>query len=255
MNDKNTEKNSRPESNDNEKNSGNDLKRNIKIKKITGYSAYIYLALAICILTALTIGIFSMSYDSKIPSISIPEVSLPQNQTQSQLNNNTSSSPGNSEAPVGGNESNVPDTIDTRPMYVNPIENGQIAKDFSIDALVFSATLKDYRVHTGVDIAAPKGTAVRAYADGTIAEIKKDPFYGNTIIIEHSSGLQTIYMNLAADIPQNVSVGAAVKAGDVIGAVGDTAIIESADEPHLHFEVKLGSEFIDPKEELAHAEN
>lgn len=251
MNDKNTEKNSQPEQNENEKKSGNDNKKNIKIKKITSYSAYIYLALAICILTALTIGIFTMSYDNKVPSISIPEVSLPKTQSQSPISN-TSSAPSQSEAPVGGNESNVPDTIENRPMYVNPIENGEIKKDFSIDALVFSETMKDYRVHTGVDIAASKGTPVHAYADGTIAEIKNDPFYGTTIVIEHSSGMQTVYKNLDTEIPQAVKVGNAVKAGDIIGAVGETAIIESADEPHLHFEVRLGSEYVDPKEELAH---
>ena len=186
-----------------------------------------------------------MSYDNKVPDISIPEVSLPQPQT-------TTSQPDKSEAPVGGEESNVPGTIE--PTFANPIENGAVVKDFSIDALVFSATMKDYRVHTGVDIAAAKGTAVHSYADGTIAEIKNDPFFGTTIVIEHSSGMQTVYKNLDTQIPATVKVGAAVKAGDIIGAVGDTAIVEAADEPHLHFEVRVGEDYVDPKEELAEVE-
>jgi murein DD-endopeptidase MepM/ murein hydrolase activator NlpD len=243
MNDKNTEKNNQPEKNEKEKKSGNEIKRKIRIKRITGYSAYIYLALAICILTALTIGIFTMSYDKQTPSISIPEVSIPQLSTPSQ--------PEKSEAPVGGEQSNVPGTIETRPTYANPIENGRIIKDFSIDTLVFSTTMKDYRVHTGVDIACEKGTAVHSFTDGTIAEIKNDPFYGTMIVIEHSSGLQTIYKNLNKEIPEAIKVGTAVKAGDIIGAVGDTAIVEVADEPHLHFEVRVGEDYVDPREELA----
>lgn len=243
MNDKNIEKNSQPETDEKEKKSGSNNKRKIKIKKITGYSAYIYLALAICILTALTIGIFTMSYDKKTPTISVPEVSLPQITTPS--------TPDKSEAPVDNDQSNVPDIIETKPTFAKPIENGEIVKDFSIDALVFSETMKDYRVHTGVDIAAELGTEVHSFADGTIAEIKNDPFYGTTIIIEHSSGLQTIYTNLDKQIPEGIKVGATVKAGDVIGAVGNTAIAESADAPHLHFEIKVGSEYVDPKEELA----
>jgi murein DD-endopeptidase MepM/ murein hydrolase activator NlpD len=243
MNDKNTEQNSKPE---NEKKSANQNKKKIRIKRLSGYSAYIYLALAICILTALTIGIFTMSYDKKTPEISIPEVSLPQVSTPK---------PDKSEAPVGGDESNVPDTIDTTPTFANPIENGKIVKDFSIDALVFSATMKDYRVHTGVDIAAEKGTAVHSYTDGIVAEIKNDPFEGTMIVIEHSSGMQTVYKNLDTQIPVVIKVGAAVKAGDIIGSVGNTSIIEAADEPHLHFEVRVGSDYVDPKEELDELED
>lgn len=247
MNDKNIEKNSQPEKDGKEKKNVTENKKKTRIKKLTGYSAYIYLALAICILTALTIGIFTMSYDKQTPSISIPEVTPPQI--------STSSAPEKSEAPVVREESNVPDTIDTRPAYVKPIQNASIIKDFSIDTLVFSVTMKDYRVHTGVDIAAEKGTAVRSYADGTIAEIKNDPFYGTMIVIEHSSGLQTIYKNLDQQLPETIKVGTAVRAGDIIGAVGDTAIVEAADAPHLHFEVRIGEDYIDPKEELNSAED
>jgi len=215
-----------------------------KIIKVSGYSAYIYLALAICIVTALTIGIYTMSFNleeiSEIPEISVPDISLPD-----------ISIPDISEAPAGGEESNVDVIIEEpEPIYVNPIESGEIIKDFTVKALVFSETMRDYRIHTGVDIAAELGSAVYCYTDGTIAEIKDDPFFGTTVIVQHSFGLTSYYMNLAPEIPEGVVAGAAVKAGDIIGAVGSTAKVEQCDPPHLHFELTVGDELIDPKPEL-----
>ena len=224
------------------KNNGYNGKKN-KMKKVNGYSSYIYLALAICIVTALTIGIYTMSFGlgeiSDIPQISIPDISVPE-----------ISIPDISEAPVGGEQSDVEGTINETPVYVCPIENGEVIKVFSVDAVVFSATMKDYRIHTGIDIAAELGSAVYAYTDGTIAEIKNDPFFGTTVVIQHGYELSTYYMNLAAELPEGIVVGAIVKAGDIIGAVGDTAIVESADRPHLHFEMRVGGELIDPLPEL-----
>lgn len=219
--------------------------KKLKIKKIGGYTAYIYLALAICIVTALTIGIFSLTYDyeeiDNPPRISIPDISVPD-----------ISITDISEAPVQGDESDVDDIIiEPEPVYKYPVENGNKIKDYTIDALVFSETMQDYRVHTGVDIAAEEGAAVLVYTDGTVAEIKSDPFFGTTIVIEHSHGLTSYYMNLATEIPEEIVVGKAVEAGDIIGAVGTTAIIESADEPHLHFELRVGGELINPSDEFA----
>lgn len=226
----------------NDKKNKSNFFKSTKLKKINGYSAYIYLALAICIVSALTIGIFTMSYDFSdisTPQVSIPEVSVPE-----------VSVPEISESPVVDNESNVDNVIDTKPKYYNPIANGSVAKAYSIDALVFSSTMQDYRVHTGIDISAEVGAAVLSYADGTIAEIKEDPFFGKTVVIEHGAGLTTYYKNLALDLPAGITAGAAVKAGDTIGMVGTTAIVEISDPSHLHFEMTIGGEQIDPKPEL-----
>ena len=56
----------------------------------------------------------------------------------------------------------------------------------------------------------------------------------------------TIYRNLSATLPEGIREGATVIAGQVIGAVGDTAMIESADEPHLHCEMTVKGESVDP---------
>ena len=76
--------------------------------------------------------------------------------------------------------------------------------------------------------------------------IHADPLMGQTIVLDHGDGLKSIYQNLSLEIPDGILAGVEVHAGDLIGAVGETAIIECAEEPHLHFEVMKNDSFIDP---------
>ena len=131
----------------------------------------------------------------------------------------------------------------TLPEFIMPTI-GNVAKKFSIDALVFSNTMEDYRTHNGIDICAAMGDAVMAAADGIVSEVYEHPMMGNTVVIAHDGDAETVYQNLADDIP--VSIGDTVKSGEIIGAVGDSAIIEIAEEPHLHFELAVGGEYQDP---------
>lgn len=125
---------------------------------------------------------------------------------------------------------------------------GNIIVEYAMDKLVFSSTLDEWTTHPGIDIACDRGTPVKAAADGIVREIKNDPRYGVTIIIEHADGLKTVYANLAAG--DMVQPNQKVKAGDVIGGVGNTALFESQTEPHLHFEVLKNDEPVDPVEYL-----
>ena len=68
---------------------------------------------------------------------------------------------------------------------------------------------------------------------------------GMTVEITHSDTHKSIYSNLDSD-SVTLSVGAKVNSGDVIGCVGDTAVIEIADEPHLHFELTVGGVHVNP---------
>lgn len=123
---------------------------------------------------------------------------------------------------------------------------GEIVKDYSGDELVYSATMQDWRTHNGIDFAAQIGDTVVAAADGTVEAITDNSMMGTTVILLHSGGLRTIYSNLDENVA--VSTGAEVAAGMAIGAVGDTAAAESAEEPHLHFEVSLNEENVNPDE-------
>ena len=139
------------------------------------------------------------------------------------------------------------DTKPEIPSYVAPCD-GHVQKDYSEDVLVFSQTMNDHRIHLGVDIAGKVGDPVKAFGGGTVERIYSDNFMGKTVVIDHGNGLKSYYMNLAADIPEGVTEGARVEAGSLIGAIGETAISECADSPHLHFEIRLNNKKMDPKE-------
>ncbi len=130
------------------------------------------------------------------------------------------------------------------PEFVMPVE-GKIILDYAMDRLLYSKTLDEWRTHTGIDIVAPRGDVVKSAGHGYIKEIKKDPCYGITITIDHENGYKTIYSNLASD--SMVSVNQKVKANDAISSIGNTAIFECMDPPHLHFEVYKNDKLIDPK--------
>jgi murein DD-endopeptidase MepM/ murein hydrolase activator NlpD len=95
--------------------------------------------------------------------------------------------------------------------------------------------------HTGVDIADPTGTAVRAVAPGIVTvAAKATTGYGWRIVVDHGNGYSSLYAHLSAF---NVAAGASVARGQVIGAVGQTGL---ATGPHLHFEVRVNGQPSDP---------
>ncbi len=122
--------------------------------------------------------------------------------------------------------------------------NGEVITPHTAETLIYSKTLGDWRTHDGVDIKAQIGTDVKAADDGVIESVYTDDFMGITIVIDHQNGLRSVYSNLSNS--GLVQSGQSVKRGDVISAVGDTAIYETAEVGHLHFEVTDGGETIDP---------
>ena len=132
-------------------------------------------------------------------------------------------------------------------LYVRPVD-GEIVKPWSDGELVFSETLGDYRVHNGIDIAASVGTKVRAMADGVIADIYDDDLLGRVVEIAHADGTVGRYCNLQQAGLSGITAGASVKMGDVIGGVGESALGESGEQPHLHLEVERQGQHIDPQQ-------
>ena len=98
----------------------------------------------------------------------------------------------------------------------------------------------DVRMHDGVDIGAPTGTPIAAFAGGTVTYAGPRGGYGNVVIVEHAGGLETRYAHQSAI---DVVVGQRVEAGQVVGRVGATG---TATGPHLHFEIRRDGSSIDP---------
>lgn len=94
--------------------------------------------------------------------------------------------------------------------------------------------------HTGLDIAVPEGTVIRAAYDGTVRKCGEDDRAGKYVIVTHTDTTETFYCHCSAIL---VEAGDAVSAGDAIAKVGQTGW---ATGPHLHFEVRENGERVDP---------
>ena len=127
------------------------------------------------------------------------------------------------------------------------------AKSFLRSALAFSRVssgfggrfhplLKNWRQHTGVDFAAPRGTPIWATADGTVEFAGVKGGYGNVIEIRHSGSVTTLYGHMSG-FAANVRRGSRVSQGQTIGYVGATGW---ATGPHLHYEFKIAGSHQDP---------
>jgi len=95
-------------------------------------------------------------------------------------------------------------------------------------------------LHTGVDIASPVGTPIRAAADGILFHAGQNAGYGNEVLIDHGYGFTTRYGHLSTLC---VVVGQEVRRGQIIGTVGMTG---KATGPHLHYEVLVGGTPVNP---------
>lgn len=136
------------------------------------------------------------------------------------------------------------------PNFISPV-SGHVMKDHSDSTPVYSVTMNDYRPHTGVDIYAPMSADVFAAAEGVVKDIWEDPMSGYCISITHSGGAVTVYKNLSPTIPDTVSAGDEVAVGQVIGTVGESSLLEIAEEPHLHFEIEINGVSVDPEDYIA----
>lgn len=101
---------------------------------------------------------------------------------------------------------------------------------------------KNWRAHTGVDLAAPQGTRVLAPAEGQVAFVGQKGGYGNAIELRHGGGITTLYGHLSRFAP-GLRVGARVRQGETIGFVGMTGF---ATGPHLHYEFRIAGAYQDP---------
>ncbi len=134
-------------------------------------------------------------------------------------------------------------------------DKGGIRGKFHVPAIGKLTSQFGYRIHPvskrrssfhkGIDIAAPRGTPVKAASGGIVQRSEYNRHgYGNLIVIEHEKGLSTYYGHLSVKLTRR---GRRVKKGELIGKVGSTGMSTG---PHLHFEVRRGRKALNPSEFL-----
>ena len=112
-----------------------------------------------------------------------------------------------------------------------------------------NTTLDKYYLHTGIDFAGTAGDEVYAALDGTVESIVSDPLLmGTTVTLTHENGLKTVYTFVEA--AEGLEAGDTVEKGDVIATIAEAAGREYKDGDHLHFDVFLNGEAVDPGEYL-----
>lgn len=132
--------------------------------------------------------------------------------------------------------------------YIPPVQGG-VQRPYSVETLLYDATMHDWRTHAGVDYACADGTAVVAAADGTVVSVAEDALLGTTVTLAHADGMQTLYSNLSD--ATYVLAGEEVEQGQIIGAVGSTALAESSEAAHLHFSMQCSGVTVDPGDYIA----
>lgn len=117
-----------------------------------------------------------------------------------------------------------------------PLSNIFVTDDYGYNRATVDQTI----VHKGTDFRAKVGTEVKAMNKGVVRIARPFTVYGNSVVIDHGQGVQTLYMHMSK---LNVKEGDTVERGKVIGQSGDTGYTEAA---HLHISVKIDSISIDP---------
>lgn len=128
-----------------------------------------------------------------------------------------------------------------------PLE-GEIGMNYAKDTLIYSKTLDQYTTHYGMDILAPENTPVVAALEGKAIKVTSGSGFGKEIVLSHEGNIRTRYANLSTT--DMVKIGDHIQKGQIISGVGRTALFEILEKPHLHFEILVNGENVDPNQFL-----
>lgn len=136
----------------------------------------------------------------------------------------------------------APEATQPPVQWVWPLE-GEVVGAYSPDEPVWSEALGQWQTHPALDIAGSPGEAVYACRDGEVSDAWSDRLWGNVIVLAHADGYRSTYAGL--NTLKLVEPGDAVRAGQVIGSVGQSAAGEAELGWHLHFELTKDGEPVD----------
>jgi murein DD-endopeptidase MepM/ murein hydrolase activator NlpD len=136
------------------------------------------------------------------------------------------------------------DQVSQDPALVWPVR-GEVVRGFGYG---FEERYHDYRFHSGVDVAAPSGTAVKAAMAGRVREVAYDAEHQWRVVVDDGSGWETVYQGLGR--LTGALAGTAVEAGAVLGYIGEPGAGAHTSVPHLHFELRRNGEAKNPLDYL-----
>ncbi len=206
----------------------------LHLLKTKGY----YIVLSLCVLTVGTVSFLSYKINQKEQS----ETPIPQNPVSDVEKVEEKVPDPRPETTEPATDSEKNNTQGTAVEYGSPL-TGEVIAHYSPDQPVYSYTLKDWRVHNGIDIAAPAGSQVLNVCDGVVESAEADDLMGNTVVIRHTDGKVSRYCSLGEI---QVTVGQMVKKGEPVGTIGNTMLLECGEADHLHYELWADNQLIDP---------
>ena len=228
--------------------------KNAKVNRAT-LLTFVGLTLAVGIIVVSGIVANRAKKKEESPKDNTPITQLPED-TETEDTGTNSNEPEDSATDTSDTPSNVdtptePDgdeQVENKlPSFILPV-SGSLNSKHDPTLQVFSPTMNDYRVHLGIDITTDASAPVYSAADGTVEKVWKDTLMGYCMAIKHSGDCYTIYKNLSETLPEGIAEGSKVRSGQLIATVGESAMIEIADEPHLHFEMTVSDLAVDPLE-------
>lgn len=202
-----------------------------------------YVALAVCLVAVCGVAVASfiggVSTDTERPvttvkstTTAVQQVALPVTNVTDERTTNTTVT-----TTVATTE-NV--TTAAADLFVFPASN-RVLVPYSED-MVYSETMGEWATHNGVDFSADEGSQVKVPADGTVLRVYSDSLWGDVVEIDHGGKVISRCCGVKA---QNLKEGQSVKAGEVMGTVGDIAA-EITMEPHIHVEILANGKPVNP---------
>ena len=129
-----------------------------------------------------------------------------------------------------------------------PLEGCSVVRDHVLDTLIYQESVGWFETHHGVDLVSETSTDVLAAAEGTVTDVYTNDSEGTVVVIKHNDVYTAIYGSLNSDV--TVKVGDKVERGQKIGTTSATAQNEALTGAHLHFQLFMDENEVNPADYL-----
>ncbi len=214
-----------------------------KTSRISVIRVGIYTAVAICV-AASGIAAYSVLRKSETPTL--PSTTIDWDNQGGKLDANVPATrvtvPATTVTTEPEETSTQPDNLPFTGSFALPLGT-EILKDYSNGEMVSSKTMGDWRVHNGIDFTGTENSEVLAIQSGTVTAVYSDDMWGTVVEVDHGNTMTAKYCGFKKGT--TVQKGDTVKKGSPLGKLGEIPI-EKADGYHLHLEITVNSQTVDP---------